>query len=44
MEGNFGGADLANDPHKFAKVSSAKILCSITKYIIKVQIRQNLFH
>ena len=35
-------ADLAND-HKFAKVSSAKILCSSTKYIIKVQIRQSLF-
>ena len=32
-------ADLVND-HKFAKVFSAKILCSITK---KVQIRQSLF-
>ena len=30
-------ADLAND-HKFAKVSSAKILCSILNNIIKVQI------
>ena len=32
-------ADLAND-HKFAKVSSAKILCSILNNIIKVQIYQ----
>ena len=31
MEGNFGGwKHLAND-HKFAKVSSTKILCSILK-------------
>ena len=36
-------ADLVND-HKFAKVSSAKILCSILNNIIKVQIRQSLFH
>ena len=35
-------ADLAND-HKFAKVSSAKILCSILNNIINVQIRQSLF-
>ena len=35
-------ADLAND-HKFAKVSSAKILCSILNYIINVQICQSLF-
>ena len=34
--------DLVND-HKFAKVSSAKILCSILNNIIKVQIRQSLF-
>ena len=37
MEGNFGRvetlADLAND-HKFAKVTSAKILCSILNNII----------
>ena len=37
MEGNFGG------DHKFAKVSSANILCSILNNIIKVQIRQSLF-
>ena len=36
-------ADLAND-YKFAKVSSAKILCSILNNIINVQIRQSLFH
>ena len=36
-------ADLAND-HKFAKVSSAKILCSIlNNIIINIQIRQSLF-
>ena len=43
MEGNFGGlADLAND-HKFTKVSSAIILCSILNNIINVQIHQSLF-
>ena len=35
-------ADLVND-HKFAKVTSAKILCSILNNIINVQIRQSLF-
>ena len=32
-------ADLAND-HKFPKVTSAKILCSILNNIINIQIRQ----
>ena len=34
--------DLAND-HKFAKVSSAKILCSILNNIMNIQICQSLF-
>ena len=34
--------DLAND-HKFAKVSSAKIPCSILNNIINVQIHHSLF-
>ena len=42
MEGGYI-ADLAND-HKFSKVSSVKILCSILNNIINAQICQSLFH
>ena len=34
---------MAND-HKFAKVSSAKLFCSILNNMINVQICQSLFH